>query len=519
MRVTLSDPVIEVNGWMKSLDIVGSYTLKIRKTPEEIKKEKEEKQKIYGKAVKVDNIRKEHRTCISHNPNDPSTVYFLPGLWPRVKALLESKGIPYELVDKRNPAIRPPLDMSAFDGVEFRENQDVAIALIANSDCGIIETATAFGKSFCISILCKAYPTLNIVVATSSLQVVSTLYEYISKACPGEVGMLGGGKDNTPGKRIICTTLKSLPNIPPDKVQLMFVDECHNVGDCQAGQDIMKFCWCRRFGFSASPVRNDGSAIVMESLFGPSILKMSYQEAADAGMVTPMKYTMLPCSSGPSICSKPDVPDFALKRYSYWDNKWRNGAIKRFVYDLKKVYNGQILIMVSTLEHLISLHTELPWFKTAYYGNVDLKAMRSHFPKEKYPNLDLSQYKMTTKQLDITRNAFAKGTLKYVISTKVFRQGVNFVDLQVLIRADGDVSAIEGIQIPGRLARLSEDKDWAYLVDVWDSFSPWAERRARQRQELYEKQQWKYVTVQEMLDDLGRRPKKDSEEPAGQSDT
>lgn len=65
----------------------------------------------------------------------------------------------------------------------------------------------------------------------------------------------------------------------------------------------------------------------------------------------------------------------------------------------------------------------LPWFKVAYYGATDLADMRKKFPADKYPNLDLAQYKMGNKQLDIMRNAFAKGTLRYVISTTVFRQG------------------------------------------------------------------------------------------------
>ena len=57
------------------------------------------------------------------------------------------------------------------------------------------------------------------------------------------------------------------------------------------------------------------------------------------------------------------------------------------------------------------------------YGATEISELRKKFPKEKYPNLDLNQYKMNQKQLDIMRNAFAKGTLRYVISTTVFRQG------------------------------------------------------------------------------------------------
>ena len=136
-----------------------------------------------------------------------------------------------------------------------------------------------------------------------------------------------------------------------------------------------------------------------------------------------MKYLMLHCGTGPSVCKNPDLPEHLLKRYSYWCNTARNKAIQQFVYRLKQGFDGQILIMVATLEHAIQLHMLLPWFKVAYYGATDMADMRAKFPKERYPDLNLEQYKQTPKQLDITRNAFAKGTLRYVISTTVFRQG------------------------------------------------------------------------------------------------
>lgn len=76
------------------------------------------------------------------------------------------------------------------------------------------------------------------------------------------------------------------------------------------------------------------------------------------------------------------------------------------------------MIMVSTLVHAIELHKMLPWFKVAYYGRNDTKALTGRLK-----NVDLSQYKMNAKQLDIMRKAFAKGTLKYLICTKVMKQG------------------------------------------------------------------------------------------------
>lgn len=515
MKVTLSDPIIMVEGWTSDLDHLGSYTLKVRKTPIEIKEERTEKLNKFGDASKIDPMRKIPKTCITKDPKDPSIAYFLLGLWPRIKKHLDSRKIAYEIVDKRNPDIRPPLDMSAFQGIEFRENQDLVLATIAASDCGIIDAGTGFGKGFIISLLCKALPTLNIVVTTSALSVVNTLFEYLCKVLPGQVGIIGGGRNIVANKRVIVSTFKSLGNIQPDKVQLLLVDECHNVNDGTFGQEIMKFAFARKFGFSASVVRNDGSGLFLESLLGPVIFKMSYQETVDAGMVTPMKYFMMPCTSCPPVAQK-EMPDVFLKRWSYWCNQSRNNAIKRIVYSIKEVYNGQILIVVSTLEHAIQLHRLLPWFKVAYYGNVDMEELRAKFPAAKYPGLDVSQYKTSPKQVDIIRKAFAKGTLRYVIATKIFKQGVSFNELACLIRADGDTSEVECVQIPGRLSRLDEGKKWAYLIDFQDTFSPWAARRAKERMRKYDEQQWQQITLEELLDGLSRQSKGNGEQAAGE---
>ena len=204
----------------------------------------------------------------------------------------------------------------------------------------------------------------------------------------------------------------------------------HDVGDTQAAETISQFYFARKFGFSASPVRTDGSGIVMESLFGPVILNMTYTEAVDAGMVTPMKYIMLPCNWCPKFLldKGKELSDVVLKKYAYWHNIARNKAIRDLLYAIKQCSDAQVLIMTSTLQHCIELQLLMPWLVVAYYGNMDMEELRKSFPKSRYPDLDLSKYRMTSKQLSITRKAFAKGTLRYVVSTYVFRQG----ELQVM---------------------------------------------------------------------------------------
>jgi len=513
MKVTLAYSMIEIEDAPAWLDAVGKYKYKSRKTPEEMRNEKALRKQL-GKSTKVIPYKTEERSVMERD--EKGRLYFLPGLWPRVQKKLEEHGEVYTVVDNRDPDKKPPIDFEAIKGIEFREGQDKALALIATADCGIIETTVGWGKSFLISVLCKAFPTLRIVVCTSSLSVVNTLYEYLMKQIPREVGIIGGGKDTAKGKRVIISTLKSLTKIPKDEPDLICCDECHDVGDNDAGHTIMQFYFARKFGFSATPVRNDGTGLAMEAIFGPTILQMSYEASVQAGMVTPMKYTMLPCTWCSDFLKRgQDLPEIVVKRFSYWANVARNKAIARLVSEVWNTTDAQVLVMCATLEHAIQLSQLMPWMVVAHYGNVDEETLRRHLKPDKFPNLDFSKYKMNTKDLERIRMAFGKGTLRGVISTYVFKQGVNVVHLQLLIRADGATSKIASIQIPGRLSRLDEGKEYAYLVDFDDSFTPWAKRRSDSRDKLYQEQGWTKITREELLDDLRTKPGDEPDNAAG----
>ena len=82
LQVELADPAITVHGWTRDLDKLGQYTLRLRKTPEEMKAEREHlKQTFGGKAKKVNPLKFESGTTIDHPDDDPSTAYFLPGFF------------------------------------------------------------------------------------------------------------------------------------------------------------------------------------------------------------------------------------------------------------------------------------------------------------------------------------------------------------------------------------------------------------------------------------------------------
>lgn len=503
MRVVLTDDFLCVHGWRPSMDSLVTYDYKFRKTPEEIKQEKEELKQQGISSKKVNRFNSKKMNLGVPSLTDASIVSFLPGLWTRIKQYLERNNIEYELDDQRDPAIRPEPDYSVFKGETLRYGQADTFAAVALTDGGIILAPTGYGKSYSIKKICSMYPTLNILIVSKSAQVVGNLYDEIRKELPGQVGYVYAKGHTAAGKRVVITTAKSLEQIPTDKAQLILCDEVHDVGNNQVGEFLGNFTHCRKFGFTATLTRNDNSLLVTEALFGPVIQKITYQEAVANNLVVPMKYLMIPVDScGKRGWNVQSMSETYQKKNSYWVNSYRNREIASLVYRIKELVPSQILIMVETLEHAIQLHRRLPWFKVIHSGQGDVESQRENFKEEYYPGLDLSQYKLTPTELDIARNAFAKGTLRYVISTYTWKQGVNFVDLAIMIRADASPSEIPSIQAPGRASRISSGKYCGYVVDFRDTFNPWASTRSDNRERIYQGQGWEEITAEQMLQEL-----------------
>ena len=74
---------------------------------------------------------------------------------------------------------------------------------------------------------------------------------------------------------------------------------------------------------------------------------------------------------------------------------------------------------------------------------------------------------------------FRSGEIRKIMSTYVYKQGVDFPELEVMVNAGGGGSEIVSGQIPGRGSRPSLDKDKAFLIDFWH---PWdtEERNGKQ---------------------------------------
>jgi superfamily II DNA or RNA helicase len=269
----------------------------------------------------------------------------------------------------------------------------------------------------------------------------------------------------------------------------VIVDEAHMAMSPIHMASLLKFRRQKFLAFTATPDgKSDGRDSFLEAIFGPQIIHVPYDEAVAAGNVVQLHVKFLRCHQGPDVSQ---YEDFTKKnKLGIWRNSFRNQLIADEVrLQQKENPDAQILIMVDKTEHAFVLGKLLPEFEIAH-GPIDKAKIKKLADSGA---LDpLTQKICDKKSIVKLQAAFAKSEIKYCIATGVWSRGVNFPDLNILVRADGQASPINAAQIPGRLSRLGTDKDKAYglLIDIVDTFSRDLLGRSLKRAAVCRKNKW-----------------------------
>jgi len=420
------------------------------------------------------------------------------GLTCRVLKILKAEGIESEVFDRR-PKILPEPDLSNMDILD--DAQVEMLALIINSDHGIIEAPTGSGKSWLIRQVCKIWPTSNVVIVIPG-KVGGDLFEQTYRDLTGyfpstEVGMVGHGSRDAK-KRITVAMDRSLHHVNVNDCRILIYDEVHCASAPTVARALTWFKDSRRFGFSASPLgRSDRSDLETIAMFGEVIYSASYKQIEKSGRVVPIEVRWVNTDSilpeQLKMFSNPnkEYPKVMVERHLIWRNGARNQQLAAAVHAIQEELgeDAQILVVVKTVDHAVHLGTFLPGFQLVY-GTMDPK------DRVKYENWGLikeGDHPITTVERQRYRDEFQRGELRRAIATQIWGTGVDFPKLQVLVRADGQSSPIASTQIPGRVTRSSDGKDRGLVVDFSDGFYRILEDRARRRKAIYVKKEWTIV--------------------------
>lgn len=422
----------------------------------------------------------------------------LQGARKRIEQVFHKHSIPFQYQDLRTKQeLEPDYDHFAevMADVEFRYRQDEIIAILIAEDSGVVVAPTAYGKTFIMLALTVLYPKANIIITSPSVGLLDSTYRRILKITPS-VGRVGGTHHDT-GQRVTLSTFGSIMKAPIGACDILLIDECHRAPAPQISDSLSKIrSPVKIFGLTATPKgRSDGAELAMEVLIGPTICKIDYDEVVEQGSIAQLKV---------AVCRLPDLPmpysagarmKVTKKRWCYWRNDVRNQSIARACQVVPARYGlpdtCQTLVLVETVDHAFRLAEFLPDY-TVVYASMDKQKLQdlkdAKLVPEDYTVLSPAQRADKLKQ-------FEAGTLRKVIATGCWGEGVDFVYLDVLANASGAPSQINITQWSGRNSRLHDGKSFGLVLDFDDAWDPWTSGRAKERISVYRKHRWDVAPV------------------------
>lgn len=452
------------------------------------------------------------------------------GMRSRLCAALSSLNISYEYEDLRptNKLLEPARydRLTNMDDLEFRKGQAEALASIEACDGGVIVAPTGFGKTFLMVLLTQIYPDSVIHMVAPGISLLESIFSRLIKVAPSKVGRIYGSH-NDYEKRIILCSADSLHKLPYSKAHLLLYDEVHTAATERRSRLLCNHYTDAKFiGLTGSHnSRMDGADAVVESIFGPKIAELTYSEAQEAGSVAKINTQFFKIEK--SINSPENIEERRSdlkKKYGYWVNMDRNRKIADAAEICPTIIgkkDPQILIICETVEHIFELRRFLPDYEVVYTSvsdklqnslerrglwrnefTLNKELMKTLIAEGKWDIEDFSKNKnilkelresgeweqgdyMTPSKRSYLLKEFEEGRLKRVIANYCWKQGIDPVYLDVLIRADGGTSAINNIQLPGRLSRVNENKTEGMLIDFVDEWSSWAYDRSKARLRVY----------------------------------
>jgi len=233
-----------------------------------------------------------------------------------------------------------------------------------------------------------------------------------------------------------------------DAFTVAIIDEAHHCQNVK-GQygHALSLTWTPyRFGFTATKPPNEYNAISMEALIGPTLGELPLEKAVEYGYLATPKLKLVPIPRERDISklfSFQDVYHFGIVH-----NTIRNKLIIDNAKEQNEM-NNTALILVKELEH----------------GDV-----LSDIAKKMTLNFAYVHGNTAQKMRNETKALLENKDVKTVITTVIWKEGVDIPTLDCIINACGGKSEIQTKQFPGRGMRRTKTKKEFVLIDFLDPY-------------------------------------------------
>ena len=382
----------------------------------------------------------------------------------------------YEVTGNCDPI---EFDEPHLENVVFRDYQKKLINAGLTYGRGVLKAPTATGKSIIILGIISAFSQENILFLCHTKDLVIQMKEHLEKNGFTDIGEWTGNAKEI--KRITVATIQSYAKVCKKYAyhwNVIIIDEGHHVSTI-GGQ------YAEALTYSAAPVKLAVTAtmpyipeakMALEAFIGPIIGEYTIKEANEDGFLAVPKI---------KIIKVPDVPDHILMNKSdftgkkepelyplvYWNgivkNVNRNLRILQEAYALQKE-GKSVLISLIRKEH----------------GSILMDLIKDHYKFKAY-----FVHGVTLDRNSILKE-FRDKTIKVVIATVVFNEGVDIPNLDCCINASGGRTEIGTLQKIGRGLRKTKDKSSVLIIDFHDTCHPMLENQFKERMKMYVKNGW-----------------------------
>ncbi len=362
-----------------------------------------------------------------------------------------------------------------------REHQKVALDAIRERRRGLVQHSTGSGKGDLIGALAALIQGRVLIIATSK-----KLQEDLVSRCRKfhvHPGQLGGGHHDTKKRVVVCNddSLKKLSKTELLSFNAVLVDECHGASSKQVYSALMKCLNAEiRLGFSATALdRADKRGLFTVGALGETIHRYTPQQAAADGVISKAKLFM-PSYQHRYLQDTETYVDW--EKLAIATNPTRNLMILRLVHETK----APRIVFVRT-----KLHQQLL---------VELIGDSCGYVNDETP----------TDKADHTVKDLRSGRIGTLVSTPIYRQGVDIPEIKTVINAAGGKATIDVIQKVGRGSRILQPdgskKESFEVYDIKDTgcgclgeihkSCEWLHKHSTDRRKAYEKYGYHVETVQ-----------------------
>lgn len=408
------------------------------------------------------------------------------GLLERIVAVLNDNGIePQVVMDEPREFPLIPMDLR---GLESRDYQDRAVESALMARRGIVRAPTGSGKSALEARVIHGHGRRAVLIVPTIdllMQMRHFLEEHL--IVEGGIGQLGDGVIEP--KEVTVATIRTMAKVMSvayesyeyaeyddkddtkvnpidlrswvDGIATVTVDETQVLGAQVVYDVVTKLGATNKYGFSASPWRDDGADLMIEAATGPLLYRIGTEELVQKGWLVPpvievvdTKGLWVPGAWGPKEFQK------AYKK-EIVENPIRNQLVADRVNEL----DVPTLVLVKQIKHGRILE-----------GLIDESVFLSG--------------KASSEQRVETYEAMKAGELRVIIASTIADLGLDLPICQALVLSAGGKSSTRHLQRIGRVVRPYPGKNHALVIRFDDThIHKWFRGHAKAQYKI-EREEW-----------------------------